>query len=211
VSRARARRAAVILAAASVCLCFGRQTGHGSALWLPEAAAQTAPASEPNLAPVTLSPQRMQSIGVKTGVVEFRPVRDEIRTVGNIEADETRLSDVQIRFAGWVQKVYADATYKQVRQGQPLLTIYSPELVTAEQDYLVAKELLAQTTVPRGAAGSHGSQSLLDATTERLKRWQVPDREIARLKKSGKIRQEIEIDSPASGFIIDRKAFPNMG
>ncbi len=209
-SRSRASRAAVILAAAaSVCLCSGRQTGHGSALWLPEAVAQTAPASEPNLAPVTLSPQRMQSIGVKTGVVEFRPVRDEIRTVGNIEADETRLSDVQVRFTGWVQKVYADATYKQVRQGQPLLTIYSPELVTAEQDYLVARELLAKTT-PGGAAGSHGSQSLLDAATERLQRWQVPDREIARLKKSGKIRHEIEIDSPASGFIIDRKAFPNM-
>jgi RND family efflux transporter MFP subunit len=291
VSRSRASRAAVILAAAaSVCLCFGRQTGHGSVLWLPEAMAQTpqgiaapasqapteqmgeakskrrvlsyrnpmglpdrsdvptkdpmgmeyipvyedeaddktkarvspsspestagmaspdaapgigAPASEPNLAPVTLTPQRMQSIGVKTGVVEFRPVRDEIRTVGNIEADETRLSDVQIRFAGWVQKVYADATYKQVRQGQPLLTIYSPELVTAEQNYMVAKELLA-------TAGSHGSQSLLDAASERLKRWQVPDREIARLKKSGKIRHEIEIDSSASGFIIDRKAFPNM-
>ena len=151
-SHSRASRAAVILAAASVCFCSGRQTGHGSALWVPEAVAQTAPASEPNLAPVTLNPQRMQSIGVKTGVVEFRPVRDEIRTVGNIEADETRLSDVQIRFAGWVQKVYADATYKQVRQGQPLLTIYSPELVTAEQDYLVAKELLAQTTVPGGAA-----------------------------------------------------------
>jgi RND family efflux transporter MFP subunit len=211
VSRSRARRAAVILAAAaSVCLCSGRQTGHGSALWVPEAVAQTAPASEPNLAPVTLSPQRMQSIGVKTGVVEFRPVRDEIRTVGNIEADETRISDVQIRFAGWVQKVYADAMYKEVRQGQPLLTIYSPELVTAEQDYLVAKELLAKTTVPGGAAGSHGFQSLLDAATERLKQWQVPDREIARLKKSGKIRRDQEIDSPASGFIIDRKVFPNM-
>jgi Barrel-sandwich domain of CusB or HlyD membrane-fusion len=126
-------------------------------------------ASEPNLAPVTLTPQRMQSIGVKTGVVEFRPVRDEIRTVGNIEADETRISDVQVRSAGWVQKVYADAMYNQVRQGQPLLTIYSPELVTAEQEYLVAKELLAQSTVPGAAAGSHGSQSLLNAATERLK------------------------------------------
>jgi hypothetical protein len=115
----------------------------------------------------------MQSIGVKTGVVEFRPARDEIRTVGNIEADETRLSDVQIRFAGWVQKVYANATYKLVRQGQPLLTVYSPELVTAEQEYLVARELLAQTTVPGGAAGSHGSRALLDAATERLKQWQV--------------------------------------
>jgi len=137
VSRSRASRAAVILAAAAaVGLCSGRHTGHGSALWVPEAVAQTAPASEPSLVPVTLTPQRMQSIGVKTGIVEFRPVRDEIRTVGNIEADETRISDVQIRFAGWVQKVYADAMYKQVRQGQPLLTIYSPDLVTAEQDYL---------------------------------------------------------------------------
>jgi hypothetical protein len=150
VSRSRASRAAVILAAvAAAGLCSGYPPGHGCFHWVSEAQAQAkrcaaepaapgtgAPASEPNLAPITLSPQRMQSIGVKTGVVEFRPVRDEIRTVGNIEADETRLSDVQIRFAGWVQKVYADATYKQVRQGQPLLTIYSPDLVTAEQDYL---------------------------------------------------------------------------
>jgi len=207
---------------AAAVLCFGHQPEHAS--FVVQAAAQTPQsmassdavpgtgpsASEPNLAPVTLTPQRMQSIGVKTGVAEFRPVRDEIRTVGNIEADETRISDVQIRFAGWVQKVYADAMYKQVRRGQPLLTIYSPELVTAEQEYLVAKELLAQTTNPRGVAGSHGSQSLLHAATERLKHWQIPDREIARLKESGKISQEIEIDSPASGFIIERKAFPNM-
>ncbi len=182
-------------------------TGMASPDAAPGAAA---PLSEPSLVPVTLTPQRMQSIGVKTGIVEYRPVRDEIRTVGNIEADETRLSDVQVRFAGWVQKVYADAMFKQVRQGQPLLTIYSPELVTAEQEYLVAKELLAQTTVPGAPGGPHGSQSLLNAATERLKQWQVPDREIARLKKSGKIQREIEIDLPVSGFIIERKAFPNM-
>ncbi|MGH6846386.1 MAG: efflux RND transporter periplasmic adaptor subunit, partial [Methylocella sp.] len=166
-----------------------------------------APSSEPNLVPVTLTPQRIQSIGVKTGVVERRQVHDEIRTVGNVEADETRLSDVQVRFAGWVQKVYADATYKVVRQGQPLLTIYSPELVTAEQDYLVAKQLLAQSTSPRKPAGW---QSLLNGATERLKQWQVPDREIAALQKRGKVRRELEIDSPVSGFIIERKAFPNM-
>ena len=151
----------------------------------------------------------MQSIGVKTGVVERRKVQDEIRTVGNVEADETRLADVQVRFSGWVQKVYADATYKVVRQGQPLLTIYSPELVTAEQEYLVAKELLTQSS-QHGGGGLHGSESLLSAATERLKRWQIPEREIARLKKSGKVSREIEINSPVSGVIIDRKAFPNM-
>jgi RND family efflux transporter MFP subunit len=211
VTGARASGAAFILTVATACALAG------AAAQTPEAretlgspAASGPKASEPNLAPVTLTPQRMQSIGVKIGVVERRKVQDEIRTVGNVEADETRLADVQVRFSGWIQKVYADATYKVVRQGQLLLTIYSPELVTAEQDYLVAKELLAKTTALGDAAGSHGSQSLLDAATERLKRWQVPDREIARLKKSGKIRREIEIDSPASGFIIDRKAFPNM-
>src|ERR1700730_16841635 len=222
---ARAKNATFMLAlTTAIGLSFGGQPQEPlRPYWIAEAAAQTQKGpetlgnptrggkgpAEPNLAPLTLTPQRMQSIGVKTGVVERRKVQYQIRTVGNVEADETRLADVQVRFSGWVQKVYADATYKQVRQGQPLLTIYSPDLVTAEQDYLVAKELLAKTTVPGGSAGSHGSRSLLDAATERLKRWQVPDREIARVKKSGKIRHEIEIDSPASGFIIDRKAFPN--
>ena len=145
--RSRASRTAAIFAiVAAAVLCFGHPPEHAS--FVVQAAAQTPQsmassdavpgtgpsASEPNLAPVTLTPQRMQSIGVKTGVVEFRPVRDEIRTIGNIEADETRISDVQIRFAGWVQKAYANAMYKQVRRGQPLLTIYSPELVTAEQE-----------------------------------------------------------------------------
>lgn len=172
------------------------------------AAGQSKPkTSEPELAPITLTPQRIQSIGVKTGFVEPRKVQDEIRTVGNVEADETQLADVQVRFSGWVQKVYADATYKAVRQGQPLLTIYSPDLVAAEQEYLVANELATQ----RGThGGSHGSESLLSAATERLKRWQIPEREISRLKKSGKVSREIEIDSPVSGIVIDRKAFPNM-
>jgi Cu(I)/Ag(I) efflux system membrane fusion protein/cobalt-zinc-cadmium efflux system membrane fusion protein len=150
----------------------------------------------------------MQSIGVTTAVVERRQVQDEIRTVGNVEADETRLADVQVRFSGWVQKVYADATYKAVRQGQPLLTIYSPELVAAEQEFLVAKKLLTQSG-PQGGGRPRGWASLLDATTERLRRWQIPEREIARLRKSGKVNREIEIDSPVSGVVIDRKAFPN--
>jgi multidrug efflux pump subunit AcrA (membrane-fusion protein) len=223
---ARAKNATFMLAlTTAIGLSFGRQPQEPARPhWIAEAAAQMQKgpetlgnpaaggngprAAEPNLAPLTLTPQRMQSIGVKTGVVERRKVQDQIRTVGNVEADETRLADVQVRFSGWVQKVYADATYKVIRQGRPLLTIYSPELVTAEQEYLVAKELLAQGSQHGG--GLHGSESLLGAATERLKRWQIPEREIARLKKSGKISREIEIDSPVSGVVIDRKAFPNM-
>ncbi|WGJ15960.1 efflux RND transporter periplasmic adaptor subunit [Methylocapsa sp. D3K7] len=214
-NRSRAFQVAAILAAvAATGLWLGGRSGqHFSRLGV-EAAAQNeaapaggTPAVGPDRVPVTLTPNRMQSIGVKTGVVEYRTIRDVIRTFGNVEADETRLSDVQVRFSGWVQKVYADATYKTVRRGQPLLTIYSPELVTAEQDYLVAKELLGHGM---GHVEPAGWQSLLNASAERMKRLEIPDREIARLKKTGKIRRELEIDSPVSGFIVDKKAFPNM-
>jgi Cu(I)/Ag(I) efflux system membrane fusion protein/cobalt-zinc-cadmium efflux system membrane fusion protein len=152
----------------------------------------------------------MQSIGVKTGPVEYRQVHDEIRTTGNVEVDETRLAEVQVRYAGWIQKVYADSTFKQVRKGQPLLTIYSPELVRTENEYLLAKQnraLLAQSTVPGVASGAG---TLLSSAMERLKQWGIPEREIQELEDTGQVKRDLEIDSPASGFIVERNALPTM-
>jgi Cu(I)/Ag(I) efflux system membrane fusion protein/cobalt-zinc-cadmium efflux system membrane fusion protein len=171
---------------------------------------QSSNPGETPLVPVQLTPQRLQSIGVRTGVVEAKPVQDEIRTVGNVEVDETRLAYVQVRFPGWIQKVFADSTYQYVRKGQPLFTIYSPDLVTTEQEYLLARQNrneLAKSSVPGVASGA---ASLLDAAAERLKQWQVPDREIALLESTGKVRRELEIDSPVSGYITERNALPNM-
>src|SRR3989441_5771866 len=74
------------------------------------------PPAETPLVPVQLTPQRLQSIGVKTGVVEMKSVHDEIRTMGSVEPDETRLAYVQVRFPGWIQKVFADSTYQYVRK-----------------------------------------------------------------------------------------------
>ncbi|MGB0036209.1 MAG: efflux RND transporter periplasmic adaptor subunit, partial [Candidatus Acidiferrales bacterium] len=168
------------------------------------------PPAETPLAPVRLSPERLQSIGVKFGQVERKPVRDEIRVTGNVAIDETRLSYVQTRFSGYIQKVFADATYKYVQKGQPLFTIYSPELATAEREYLVAKqnaEGLSQSTVPGVASGI---ASLVAASTDRLKQWNLPQREIARLQSSGQVQEELEIDSPVSGYIIERNALPNL-
>lgn len=173
------------------------------------ATAAPSPAETP-LVPVQLTAQRMQSIGVRTGVVEAKPVEDEIRTVGDVEVDETRLAYIQVRFLGWIQKVFADSTYQYVRKGQPLFTIYSPDLVTTEQEYLLAKQNrteLAQSSVPGVASGA---ASLLDAAVQRLRQWEVPDREIAQLESTGKVRRELEIDSPVSGYITERNALPNM-
>ncbi len=166
--------------------------------------------SETPLAPVQLSPQKLQSIGVKTSEVQRRVVADEIRATGNVAVDETRLAYVQTRFSGYIQKVFADATYQYVRKGQPLFTIYSPDLVATEREYVVAKQnqqQVAQSTVP-GVASS--AASLLNAAGERLKQWGVPQREIERLESTGEAQQELEVVSPVSGYITERNALPNL-
>jgi len=203
----------VVAQAASI--RFARATSAGAAAaTAASVVAPTQPASEPaaesKLVPVTLSPERMQRIGVKTGAVAYKDVHDEIRTTGDVEADETHLAEVQVRFSGWIQQVYADATFKQIRKGQPLLTIYSPELVTTQNEYLLAKrnrDLLARSTVPGVASGT---ATLLSSAIERLKQWQIPERELAELEETGKVKRELEIDAPVTGYIIERNALPNM-
>src|SRR5256885_405765 len=160
--------------------------------------------------PVQLSPERMQSIGVRMGRVERKMVRDEIRATGNIAVDETKLAYVQVRYSGYIQKVFADATYQYLRKGQPLFTIYSPDLAATEREYLVAKQnqqRVAGSTVP---GVTESAASLLEAATERLKQWGVPQREIARLESTGQVQQELEVDSPVEGYITERNALPNL-
>ena len=147
---------------------------------------------------------------MKFGVVERKPIQDEVRTTGTVAIDETRLSYVQTRFSGYIVKVFADATYKYVHKSQPLFTIYSPELAAAEREYVVAKQNaqgLAQSTVPGVATGI---TSLVEASTDRLKQWNLPQHEIARLQSSGHVQEELEIDSPVSGYITERNALPNL-
>src|SRR6266436_2528107 len=165
-----------------------------------EAPAVTPPPAfaDTSLVPVQISAQRLQSIGVKTGEVERKLVEDEIHTTGNVVVDETKLAYVHVRFSGFIEKVFVDATYQYIRKGQPLFTIYSPDLVATEREYLVAKQnqqQVAQSTVP-GVASS--ATSLLNAASERLKQWGVPQQEIFRLESTGEVQQELEFDSRVS-------------
>jgi len=180
-----------------------------------EMAGSTSPAAQPGpaapaLAPIQLSPQRLQSIGVTTGKVVRKAIHDDIRVVGNVAVDEREQAYVQTRFSGWIQQVFANANYQYVKKGQPLFTIYSQDLVTTEREYLLAKQneqLLAASTVP-GVA--EGAKSLVQATLERLRQWDIPEREIVRLEKTGKAQQYLTVDSPATGFITERNALPNL-
>jgi len=172
--------------------------------------AQTGNMQETPLAPIQLTPQRMQSIGIVIGKVESKQLNSELRFYGNVQVDERRQAYVQTRFAGWIRKVYADATGNFIGKGQPLFTIYSPDLVSTEQEYLLAKqnsESLQQSKV-RGVAA--GASSLFAAAKERLLQWEVSPAEIEKLDQTGKAITDLTIHSPVSGYITQKNALPNM-
>jgi len=162
------------------------------------------------LAPIQLTPQRMQSIGIVLGKVESKAVNSELRFYGNVQVDERRQAYVQTRFAGWIRKVYADATGNFIGKGQPLFTIYSPDLVATEQEYLLAKknsESLQQSEVSGVASGA---SSLFGAAKERLLQWEVSPAEIEKLDQTGKAITDLTVHSPVSGYITQKNALPNM-
>ena len=171
---------------------------------------QTGNMQEMALAPIQLTPQRMQSIGIVLGKVESKSVNSELRFYGNVQVDERRQAYVQTRFAGWIRKVYADATGNFIRKGEPLFTIYSPDLVTTEQEYLLAKKN-QQTLQGSSVSGvSGGADSLLNAARQRLDQWEVPKSEIDKLDSTGKVINELTFNSPVSGYITMKNALPNM-
>lgn len=162
------------------------------------------------LTPVQLSPQRLQAIGVKTAVVERKDVKDELRLPGNVDVNEQQLAYVQTRFPGWIQKVFANATYQYVHKGQPLFTVYSPDLVSTEQEYVLAKQNQKSFSTDMHGTASKEGEWLLQAAVGRLRQFGVPQREIEKLEQSGQVQREMEIDSPVSGYITERNALPNQ-
>lgn len=165
---------------------------------------------EAPLNPIQLSPQRMQSIGIQIGQVQSKAVSDELRFYGNVQPNERRLAYVQTRFAGWIRQVYADATGDSVRKGQPLFTIYSPDLVSTEQEYLLAKKNAASLEQSQIGGVASGAQSLLAAAKARLQQWDIPPSEIEKLDRTGEPITNLTINSPVSGYVTEKNALPNM-
>src|SRR5581483_5366452 len=166
--------------------------------------------SQTQLVPIQLTPQRLQSIGVKFANVEYKNVNDEIRVTGNVDMDEKKLSYIQVRFPGWIRKVYADATYQYVRKGQPLFTVYSPDLVATEQEYLLARQNQQQLQSSSIGGVSDGAASLVNAARERLRQWEVSPSEISKLETTGKAITDLTFNSPVSGYITEKNVLPNM-
>ncbi len=153
---------------------------------------------------VQISPERQQMIGVKLSTVEKRPLKKIIRTVGRIEYDEKRVGTVSPKIAGWVEELFADFTGRFVKKGQPLLTLYSPELVSTQEEYLLALRARRSWEKSPFPEISEGGDLLVDSTRRRLQFWDISQSQIEALEKSGQIQRALTLHSPLSGVILEK-------
>ena len=159
---------------------------------------------------VNIAAGKQQVMGVRTATVEQKPVVRDIRTTAQIVPDERRIAHIHVKVPGFVEKVYVDFVGQLVRKGQPVFTLYSPDMVATQEEYLIAKR--GEQTL--GGAPyqevSQGAQSLLRSARQRLKLWDISDQQIKKLDETGEVSKTITIHSPITGFVTDRKVFPNV-
>lgn len=153
---------------------------------------------------------RQQLIGLKTGTVTREDLRASVRAVGRVEYDEQRITHVNLRISGWVQELLVDYTGRLVRKGEGLFTLYSPDLVAAQDEYLVAlraREQVKHSSLPEVM---EQAEQMVQAARDRLRLWSITDRQIADLARRGKGQTSLTVFSPVTGHVIDKKAFKGM-
>ena len=150
------------------------------------------------LAAITIDPARQQLIGLRTAKVVLGATGGEIRAVVRLAPDETRVRKINVKVEGFVEKLYADFVGKAVAKGQPLFSLYSPEFVSAQREYLLA--LRTQKALSGGALKQSGGD-LLDSARRRLQLWDVPAEALEQLEKTGEVQKTLTLRSPLSGVI----------
>lgn len=168
-----------------------------------EADEEKEPASTIRIDPVTI-----QNMGVRYGNVVRKPLTRSIRTYGNITYDETRRYVVNIKFNGWIEKLFVDFVGETVRKGAPLFKIYSPDLISAQQEYLLAAQQmrrLPQTAVLSPAR--RDAQRLFDAARTRLEYWDLTADQIEAIARKGAVFKTLTIYSPAAGVVTRKEAY----
>ena len=157
---------------------------------------------------VKIAPEKQQLIGVRTEKVARQSLVRSVRTTGQLTADETKIAHVHVKITGYIDKVFVDYVGQLVKKGQPLFTVYSPDLVATQEEYLIAKRGAKSLGTSQFAEVSQGSESLLRSTRERLKLWDISDEQIRKLDETGEVSKTLTFYSPINGFVIERKAFP---
>ena len=164
----------------------------------------------PGRGEVSLSPERRQMLGVRSVPVTRQEIGGELRTVGRVAIDETRVHHQHTRYEGFVERLYVDFVGAPVRRGQPLLAVYSPELVASQQEYLVAVRAQRRTgdsSVPGVARSSLG---LVEASRQRLMRFDMTAQQIRRLEETGKPLETVDVFADMGGVVTEKMAYHGM-
>ena len=151
------------------------------------------------------TPATVQNMGVRTDHVRRMDFSRMIRTVGEVRYDEERLYLVNAKISGWIERLYVNFIGDQVRQGDPLMEIYSPELVATQQEYLLALEnyrILAESSV---ASVREDAGKLLASARTRLEYWDIPPSEIKRLEQTGEVKKTTLLEAPATGIVVKKR------
>ncbi|MDP2324155.1 MAG: efflux RND transporter periplasmic adaptor subunit [Gammaproteobacteria bacterium] len=157
-----------------------------------------------------VAPERLQSIGVKFERAVRRSLDREVRTVGRVVIDERRLARVNVKIEGWIDQLYVNTTGQSVTKGQSLFTLYSPEIVATQEEFLLAlrsAQTLGGSNFPEVA---EGAKSLLESSRRRLQLWDIADSHIRELERSGKILRTLPIYAPLGGTVIEKMAVAGM-
>ena len=168
-----------------------------------------APAETPR-GDVTIDPRRQQLIGVRTVPVTRTAVSASIRTVGVVRADETRQADINLKLEGWIRELYVDYTGQAVHKGQPLFAIYSPDLLTTENEFLLALKTRDQLQGSQIEDARTRAESLVQAARDRLQLWDLPTEQIDALERSRKAEPTVTFRSPVDGFVLEKQAVSGM-
>src|SRR5262249_11300347 len=145
---------------------------------------------------ISVDPATIQNMNIQTTAVKRGPLRRIIRTVGTIDYNETTIVNVTTKFKGWIETLNIDATGQLVHRGEPLFSIYSPELYSAEVEYLLA--------LNQPASKDPGAATLRETATSKLKFYDISDAQIAELEKTHEARKTLQILAPADGFVTEK-------
>lgn len=178
----------------------GEHAAHMPAMAAPSAT-DTMPALGRGL--VQLTSEQEQALGVTYTAVERVSAVREIRTVGRIDAPEQNIADITPKTDGFVEELLVATTGEAVRRGQPLLTIYSPALVAAQEELLTARRLAAQVD-PAATEAWSNAQSMLEASRRRLAWWDITDEQIERLEQTGEVTKTMRLVAPVSGIVLEK-------
>ncbi len=159
---------------------------------------------------VVLAAERRQLLGVRSEEVRRIRLAQVIRTVGRIAADERLVHHIHTKYEGYVEHLHVDFTGKFVRKGEPLLSLYSPDLVATQQEYLLAYRAQQQLAASGVAGVAKGGVDLLEATRQRLLLWDIRPADIAALERTGRVRRTLDLYSDISGYVAQKMAVHGM-